>query len=158
MAKLLPWKKRSSAESLAVAERESSRPMVEVALPTPGEPSFSPLEGASLSEDEVTASSLTGSEPIPLQSGRGEEQATRVALIEALRPLVPPDEPAGVPTPLPDKAETPLPNKAHLNIFTDAPLNPGRRQVVELVRRAADEIPSEVEKVLRYWLQAADTR
>jgi hypothetical protein len=47
-------------------------------------------------------------------------------------------------------------NDDYPDILADAPTDPQRREVIEFVNRAADEIPSEVEKVLRYWLELND--
>lgn len=166
MAKLLPWKK--PPELPALQDGVPSRPMVEVALPTPREPAMQPptaieepdaLPAPPLSlapppsRAVATVEKRTLVEPSAAYPARVEEEqparlavSQAVAVVDAASALVPRD----------DEEDGEPPSETRLNLLTDAPVNPRRRQVVEFVSRAADEIPSEVEKVLRFWLQAND--
>lgn len=132
----------SSSDVPALAA-ESRRPMVEVALPVRREPPLTPSPPVDLEEPPIF-SLLEVSPPASPVATTPTSSVSVPAAVSA----------APFPVPLAEEEEEEPQRSAHLSLLVDAPHNPRRREVIEFLSRAADEIPTEVEKVLRFWLES----
>lgn len=118
---------------------ESRRPMVEEALPVRREPPLTPPPAVDL-EEPLLSSPFESPPQTPLATAASTSSVPAVV--------------STAPFPIPfSEEEEPRP-PARLSLLLDAPPSPRRREVLEFLSRAADEIPAEVEKVLRFWLES----